>query len=365
MRLYLSIRRWGFPALAFLLAYFAIDIALWVMAQRLPIHPFPPEVATMVAQIHMGILCVCSGFYGFYRAASHPINHKGYLEWLRASPWHPRMKLPLGPATLVWWDVPVLLSAAALAHWHVHRPMFEPFLIFSCAYIFFSLAPLSSTFLRGGYVAFVGLAFVARWIQDIQLAATVAAVVICFTQYALWRSLRAYPWERKTPADPLTSQGWLSMIPPNAEPRVPTHRALAGCALLGVWLWAALCLAGAQLRPIDASVLLCSAATMGVLIRWAAYCGKYKAPLTLLGRLRTGHLIIPGYDLVMLAPATVLPVAMLLPLALGGIGASPPITVATTSATSLAILLVAPPSLRVWQLTGTHRTIGSSTGQRG
>lgn len=364
MKTYVHIRRWAGPVLFFSICYLMTDAGLWMLARQMHIRSFPPEVRAMLDRIHLSILCFSSGACGILRATQfHPVSRKGYLDWLRATPWHPGMKLPLGPATLVWWDMLVLFAAAALAHWHLHQSILLPLLSFCCAYVVFSLVPLSSTFRWSAYVLGVGLAFVARWIQSPEISGSIAGGLLLLTQYALWRSLRGFPWDREPAADPLTRQGWLGMIPPDTKPLVPAHRALAGCAAFGVWLWAILCLAMVRPGPAEVSLSFCLAAVIGLVFRSLAYCGKYHPPLTLLGRLRTGHLIIPGYDYVMLASAAVLPIAAVLPLAFAAIGAPAPFSISATAAACLAVLLMAPPSLRVWQLTGTHRAVGIATGQ--
>jgi hypothetical protein len=365
MKYIMSVRWWAIPALCFLALYFCMDAALWLLARHMHIKSFPPEVWAMLLRIHLTILCFSMGLYGLVRATCfHPAVQRGYRAWLRTSAWHPGMKLPLGPATLVWWDGIVLLAGAALAWWHLQQSLFLPLLTFGCAYVGCSLLPLAETFSWGAYMSAFGLAFVARCIDQPKIAVPIAAVLLLFTEYALRTSLRRFPWERERPADPLTRRGGLAIIPPDTKPLIPAHLAFAGSALLGAWLWAILSLNDLRARPLEVSLILCWLAMLGLLVRFGIYCGKFQPPLTLLGRLWTGRLIIAGYDYVMLAPALAVPLAILVPLALGAVGVSVALSVASTAAASLAVLLVAPPGLRHWQLTGMHRAVGFAAGQR-
>lgn len=368
---YLRIQPWVNGALVFVTAYFFFDFMLMLLAWRMGIHSFPAAVGLMSAKVHNVILLSAAAIYGFKRpSSSHPMSRKGYRDWLRTTPWHPRMKLPLGPVMLVWQDAMVLLVLLSLAHWHAHVSVLPVVLAFCCGYAIASLPPLLGSYSWGAYGTFFGVAFVARWIQTPEIAAPLSVALLLYTQFALRKSLQRFPWERKPPeVDHSLRQGMLALIPRDTRPLVPTRRALVGSALLGVWLWCVLSIGDAQFPPtiagtIQGSALMAGFAAFLLLGRWTAYCGPYRAPLTLFGRIVTGRLIIPGYDYVMLAPAMALPVAALLPIGLTAMSVPWPVILSITAAVSLSIVLIAPPSMPVWQLTGTHRAIGVAAGQR-
>lgn len=363
-------RPWVLSAVLFAGIYFSIDLSLWLLARRLHIQSFPPEIGAMVERFHKTVLCGAAVVYALQRASGyHPAIRKGYRDWLRTTPWHPGMNLPLGPAMLALRDVVVVGLFVALGHWHTRISVLPVLLAFCWAFEFGSLMTLSSSYAWGAYGILFGSAFVLRWVQHPEIAAAFAGAMLIFTQYALHRSLAGFPWEPK-PAElnRVKGEGSLAMIPPDTQPLVSTRSALAGSALVGVWLWCLLCLEGLlfPLTTFQATVLgvfLIALTGFGMLLRWTAYSSKYHCTLSLLGRIATGRLIVPGYDYAILAPATALPVAGLLPIWLATTGLPASVIISITAAACLAILMIAPPSMRVWQLTGTHRAVGFMAGQ--
>lgn len=368
---HLRVRRWLFPSLIFAIIYLSIDFSLWILARHLHIRSFPREVGDMVRRFHELVLCGAAVVYGLHRSTAYPpASRKGYRDWLRATPWHPGMRLPLGPALLAWQDGFVGIVLLGLAHWHAHVSVWPVLLALCVPFEIGSILALSYAHPWGAYGILFGLAFVARWFQRPDIAAGIAVAILIFTQYALHRSLLGFPWEAE-PSDARKAkrEGGLEMIPPDTQPLVRTRSALAGSALFGVWLWCWICLdAGDSLSPAEfkaAALLLVAVVLIGVLLRWVVYTGRYHCPVTLFGRIATGRLIIPGYDYVFLPPAVAVPVAGLLPIWLTAAGLPASFVIASTAAVCLLILLIAPPSMRIWQLTGTHRTVGSASGQRG
>lgn len=364
--------QWMKGAAYFAVFYFTIDVALWLLAWHMRIRSFPPDVGAMLGKTHLTVLCAAAMFYGLYRSSNfHPVSRKGYRDWLRTTPWHPGMKLPLGPATLACRDAIVIAVFLALAHWHAHVSILPVGLAFGYAFLIGSMSALASSYRWGAFWIFFGLALVTCWIETPPIAAAMLCVVLTYAQFALVQSLRRFPWERKPAAvDWTMRQGVLDMIPAGTGPLIKTRTALAGPALLGVWLWCILSLAEVRFPPnfagaLQGGITMAAVTSFALLLRWWAYCGTYRPPLTLLGRIVTGRLIIPGYDYVMLAPATALPLSALLPFGLAMIGLPWPVILSITAAASVAVVLIAPPSMAVWQLTGTHRAVGTAATRRG
>ena len=349
---------WTVAALLFVLAYGGIDIALWLLFRRMHVTTWPPEVRATVQSIHQLVLCSSAVLYGLWRAvAFHPAGRNGYRIWLRTTPWHPGMPLPLGPITLTWWDAPVLLTSVALAHWHMRVSISLPLLAFSCGYLLASFVALRTTLPWGAYVVALGGAFVVRWIQTIDLAATFAVGLVAFTQIALNRSLLRFPWERDPLHDPPATPGWLAMIPNDHKPIVSKVHAVAASTLVGFWLWSAISLKGGPSNARDSALLAIVAVACASVVRWVAYCATYRPPLTILGRLLTGRLIICGYDVALVPLVAGPPLAGLAALLVARLGATASAEFAFGTAVGLAYLLMSPPDLRVWQLTGNHRAM--------
>jgi hypothetical protein len=85
------------------------------------------------------------------------------------------------------------------------------------------------------------------------------------------------------------------------------------------------------------------------------YTIGYAPPISLLGRLATGRLVIPGYDVVFAAPLAVAMVAWLLPEAAVGIAVPSLIAIPVTAAIAVWLSLALPPRRAVWHYTGQHR----------
>ena len=323
----------------------------------------PRDVRELLSGIHQALLCLGCVLYGAWRAgANHPLHRKGYLNWLRTTPWHAGMKLPLGPVTLTWWDVPVLVAAVALAHWHSHQPMYQPLLAFACGYVTFALLSLAATAHWEAYSIALGAAFVARyWLTPI-LATSITALLFLISQLGLRRSLSAFPWDA-APKD-LSHSGYPGRDLRECKPMVRSRSALLSCILLGTWVWAVLDLE--HIHGTLADLLTTSLVTAFVVAisRLLVYCALYHPPITLVGRLTSGRLIVGGYDYVLLAPAAAIVVAPALVFALARVGAPASLSVALTVAVCLYLVLALPPTVRYWQLTGSHRAVGMAAGER-
>ena len=91
------------------------------------------------------------------------------------------------------------------------------------------------------------------------------------------------------------------------------------------------------------------------LFRAIIYAGIYRPPISLLGRIFTGRLIIPGYDMIFIAPIYILLAGTLLPFALGLLGVSLTLTIEFSFFMIFFLAFSLPPSLGEWRLTGAHR----------
>jgi len=91
------------------------------------------------------------------------------------------------------------------------------------------------------------------------------------------------------------------------------------------------------------------------IFRTGIYGGIHRPPISLLGRIFTGRLIIPRYDKIFIAPICILLAGVALPLGLLKMG------YVDTWIFELSFFLIfflafsLPPNLREWRLTGAHR----------
>jgi hypothetical protein len=127
--------------------------------------------------------------------------------------------------------------------------------------------------------------------------------------------------------------------------------------LVACWIWAIASIIAVQspIRSGDAIRVAVGVGAAGGFARFAYYCDAYRSPVSLFGRILSGRLLIVGYDYVLLAPAAAPAAAGAVSAALAWLAMPPPLILAAGVAASLAISLMAPPTFREWQLTGSHR----------
>ena len=92
-------------------------------------------------------------------------------------------------------------------------------------------------------------------------------------------------------------------------------------------------------------------------MRLLAYVGKTRPPLSILGRLFNGYLLIPGYDVVFIAPAAALVSSVAIFGATRLCGFDLPVAMTLAITMLFAIVLHVGPTRRAWELTGHHRLV--------
>jgi hypothetical protein len=348
-----SLPRWLWAFLLFLAVYSVIELAI-----RPRFWQIGAKMRAELESDRLMVLCFFSFGYGLVRAvAFHPATWKGYLGWLRTTPWRPGMPLPLGPVAFAWWDVLIVGTLVVLSLRHSNVPVAVRLLPFAIAYSISAFLILRATLPWCAYVIAIGAAIGVRFFLSIVRVEAIAAGVLVFAHIAMVWSLRGFPWEKDPSREPPDALGWLTMIPHSIARLVSVRAALATAAMAALWIWAILPAFDLQLQltPMQAIAIAVMAAGVGSMIRFLRYCGSYRAPISPLGRLKSGRLLIPGYDYVLLAPAAAPLIGAVTSIAFAWLGASAPLIVAAGVGTSFAALLIAPPSFRHWQLTGLHR----------
>jgi hypothetical protein len=317
-------------------------------------RPFREMRTACVAMIVM----VAAVLYGFRRAgAFHPLYRTRYFAWLKLTPWTWRQPLPLGPVRLVWTDLVILGALMGVEWWRGGMNPIAPLVGFGGAYALASFPILVRTE-RSNEVLWLAvlpplLGFLYPHPQF------VAALIILLFAVAYWgvvRSLRTFPWERERPWRP-SAIGWPhAQLGPPITREIGTSRAGAVMvsAIIGWWLLG-LCWPIAAIKGMgqaDAAVWTFLFGFLAALFRYGIYCGSNRPPLALRGRIATGRLIIPRYDYVLIAPALTFATAIALPQLLRTLAVPPPLSLALSIGTVLALALAMPPSRRHWELTG-------------
>jgi hypothetical protein len=279
----------------------------------------PDEIDWFLTRQSLVVFACC--LYGAFRIAStHPAFHKDYLTWLRSTPWNAKQPLPKGPVHMVWQDAVILgvaeLFACRSANFHPAYPLIAFFL---CNTLVLTLALLlTRTFRVAGAVVFALGLVILTWLQPWMCLLT--TVVVCgLAHLGFERCLKEFPW-----LDPARRPSEESSLLEKTHQLTSAKRvipwpfnALRPVKPLSYWtlevhLWTSL-LAGwyaivflqtaaftSEVSPSgpEARALISAAMLIPwfrVLVWWLVIA----PPISLLGRLFTGRLIIAGYDYIL------------------------------------------------------------------
>jgi hypothetical protein len=322
--------------------------------------PCPKEVGV----IRMPILAWASISYAIYRSlAFHPFYNRKYREWLCLTPWSADKPLPKGPVHLIWVDLVALVLLTLLAYSNMPIVAPVPATLFLAVYVVL----LCITF-EGKQVSFaVVFLFAAPFVifphknEYLAVLVLIALYILCWM--GLRRFWRGFPWNTKywkaDPVKELREQarrqgviGWpFSYLSAYESRGISVFEAFLLSLLLTWWLHVIHWVIGGSFGLFNLSLL----SLLVAMFRSVTYSGVHRPPISLLGRIFTGRLIIPRYDKIYIAPMCILLAGTLLPLGLRRLGLE---TVWNLELCFFVIFFLAfslPPSLRRWQLTGAHR----------
>lgn len=337
--------------------------------------------------------------YGLYRVwAFHPVLRPAYSAWLRSTPWTSRKPLPFGPVELVWQDV-LLVGVLLVLHWP--RMEMQSLYVLQAFFIAYLVALASVEMLTGqkrwAYAIGFGIGVMIFFWFHAGLCLAAAGATYVIGLIGLRRSLAAFPWE-----DSVLTKKWQQGLSPiifrqgmlaargnqeslgwpyarlgpefTGRPKVSVSDAVLLALLAGWWFYAlfdlvsSLSKVGVRSGPEAAhgfALLIYSFVVfLGLIGRILLYCSGYAPPITLLGRLAHGRLIIPDYDRVFVAPLLVVLIAVVAVYLVFLTHMHAGIVFSTTLALNVFVLLGVGPGLDTWRLTGNHRIVpfGLNTG---
>ena len=172
----------------------------------------------------------------------------------------------------------------------------------------------------------------------------------------LRQSLKSFPWEKA--AKHQQKDPWPLTIYEDFEPRITHRQAASTVVMLTSWLGAIFYQSMATMSNVMLwTAMIC---LLGCVCRWATYCGAYRPPLTLLGRILRGRPILPGYDRALIVPWMGLVLTAGVPIELFRWGLPAPAIGMISVGIVLFVLMTGGPVLRVWQLTGYHCMTGGA-----
>ncbi|HVC94938.1 MAG TPA: hypothetical protein VND64_14680 [Pirellulales bacterium] len=358
-----------------------LALACWLSCESLYfwIESWVPGAGT-AAGILKGrdaVVCAMAACYAVYRViAFHPLFNESYYLWLTLTPWRRGTPLPVGPVHLVAQDALVLGLMLTLMHnpqiWRL-----TPVSLFFLSY----LGTLAVSFLLVGMWGFgYGLAFGLGLVVYLDVREP-AGLIACLPLTVLGQlGLRAqwdrFPWQVLPLWDKLRKQfipskrtvdglGWpFDQFQPQPSTVGISYRDGVLLSLLaGWWVFA---LAANETTPNSnrgvAYALYWYLLLAIVFSRLFRYCRHHRPPISLWGRLWTLRWIIPGYDLVFLAPFATILVGVGAPAALELLVRSTGFSLPVVPISSSLVLLLAinlGPTFETWRLTGNHRIVPS------
>jgi hypothetical protein len=301
----------------------------------------------------------------------HPWYREKYSRWLMSTPWRPPLALPLGPVHLVWEDLLFLLPSALLAALDADLPWFLPVACYLIGFGFAGAVVVQCSNKRWFLIALVllwSLVLLCHALTVLVIALMVAVGAVA--NAAITDSLAHFPWDigdsmRDGKRHPQAGLAWpLNRVGPVIiwKPISPAVGWISA-GLCGWWTFVVLTISRgdtlAQMVMVsDLKTMLPAFCLTAMLLRIIPYCTVNWAPIGIVGRVATGHLIIPGYDRVFVAPLLMGAMAFLCPYVVEHL--PPPVAGALVVTIVMAIGLNARPTIRAWQLTGHHRIIAGS-----
>lgn len=343
----------------------------------------------------------------------HPGKYQGtgYLDWLSTTHWEPPMPLPFGPVRFVWRDA-FLLSAFAMTgtlsaiyfvlfSWmdgqeialgskrislmFLGAPLLLPLATFLVGYNFmlwFTVRSERALWTLCGYL-FPLLFFL--WGNWIAMFLVLVALTILL-QIAHGRSLCRITWENLEWLKPESEQrlnesraksafgGWVDRFGPWHEGSAKKSdwvRTLRISSLITWWVYVPLTFSeidwgyAAHVETFgvahsnksdgaDGLLVVLLPAALLAFIRYYAYRAQSAPPVSILGRLRTGQLLIPRFDQIFIAPFCIVLMSIFAGIALHKMGVPDRWILPGHLFVVLVTALGAGPTLESWRLTGAY-----------
>lgn len=348
-------KNWPFLNLKWLLIclsiYFVFDLVALGLSWFFRV-PIPPDFRHALQEPQDWMLKIFLVYMGLARVfGPHPDGKPRYRNWLKTTPWHPGMPLPLGPITLNFYDL-VLLAVTGFMFTKLGMHAELSILLFGVAYTIAVMLKLLSTGpARIDYLLSFGLLLMVWVLPDVRVAALILVAMYPVEHWAIRHSLKSFPWEPQVPKH-YVPLGWTfeRLGPEPVKVRVPFFDALIVSLLFGGCVYVTLSKSFADARQTIEGCLVFAGFT-AALIRFLIYFGG-TSNLGLFSRLVTGRLIIPGYDQIFVAP--ILIGGLLVAASVAVQRPIEPVEAGAFGSLIVLVLLGMGPSLRRFRLVGTY-----------
>jgi len=196
-----------------------------------------------------------------------------------------------------------------------------------------------------------------REMQSPPIVLAMTAILCVIAQVSLQRSLAKFPWDILTfdakeicPPSPFDR-----LSPQQIRFRMSAIQGILLGLLAGAWTYAISWQSDAPENPVDARGAFIVLLIVASLARLLIYVYQGAAPVSLIGRVATGRLVLPGYDKILIAPAIAALLALITPQLLIQFDFPGPSWKGITVGLVASALFGIGPTLANWRLTGTHR----------
>jgi hypothetical protein len=360
----------------FVMAYGAVSVGLWLIAlavsarNHVQVSFESPEIAGIRTVILAGAGCAYA-LFRLYRF--HPVCNPAYANWLKLTPWTVAKPLPLGPVLPVWQDAAVIGILAVVAQWHAHVPAAVPVAAFVFAYLVGFTLLMSLT---RSWWHFVVLSFLWPTLMLPGAHGRLGFMVVAAIAVVIWhghrQSLKTFPWKLIKGLEPgrnlmnvdvsfgsspswfgaQQNLGWpyLALSPKIRPPSVSMAANLATSGLLAWWSYCVFIASEAEPLP---ELIMCYG-FMGALSRVGIYCTGRLPPFSVLGRIGSGRIILPGFDKIFLTPLVTAVMAVLGAVFIRQSGPWYPPVESCVLGMLTFVLLGGGPTMKEWMLTGQH-----------
>jgi len=367
---------WAIPLVLFFLLEWAFKL-----------DPHDPRGNREMAIFQLIILFATMFIYGAFRVIrSHPVYHPSYWNWLETTPWTSKRALPIYPIHLVFQDLVIPGTGAALLLFMLRRPycpMVSPAFLFLTFMVSYLLALCYSFFIteqiRAGFLTAFGFGFMIIFLNRPWIALLISILFYIPAWLGIYKSLALFPWIKRKITPPSLSLftrnlsietfsfwPYNALSPVDTKPRFSLETKILASLLPGWFLFSLLIHLRSEEETLTILlffpgifVFLCFQLQR---LSWSSY---YRSPTSFWGRIFTLRLIIPGYDKMSFAPFLILAVGFAVPLVFLKLNIPWYINIPLSFSVIFFFALNLGPSLAKFQLTGHYSLYKGKPGLRG
>ncbi|MHC4216350.1 MAG: hypothetical protein ACYSWP_23610 [Planctomycetota bacterium] len=318
-----------------------------------------------LAELRKFFLIGFAVIHGFNRVRYfHPFYNRRYRQFLAITPWSAKKPFPFGPIHLTLADLFVLGILTLLQYLNGHFHIGWPAIAFLTSYLTFFALTFEYAQIRF-LIAFLALLpFTVYPHRDHNIALILLLVLYGWILIGFIEQFKRFPWTTKYwKSDPVKDirdeskkYGVIGWPYTNLNFYDPTKISVISVFILSVLFVWWVHVIGWMIDKKFSFALVIMLTLYIALFKLLSYVGVYKPPISFLGRIFTGRLIIPKYDKILIAPICIIAADVLWLIFMPYFFWSR--TVLCSELLLLLVLLLAfllPPKQRSWKFTGPHR----------